>query len=98
MKETDIQKQITEYLTAKGFLVIRNYLGGIHYHGSKVRPNPNAGMPDLMCIKAGITHFIEVKATLGRISSKQKQWHKKAYDVGIVVHVFRSLDDCMNIF
>jgi len=96
--EKEIQTQIVSYLKARGFFVIRNYLGPVHYHGAKVRPNPNAGMPDLTVIKNGITGFIEVKKPKGIVSPKQKEWHLKAYKAGIVVHIFRSLDDCTAVF
>jgi Holliday junction resolvase len=98
MQESEIQKQIVEYLKNRGYFVIRNYLGPVHYHGAKTRPNPNSGMPDLMCIKAGLTHFIEIKTAKGKLSPKQIAWHSRAYEAGIIVHVFRSLDDCLQIF
>jgi len=99
MKESQIQKQIVDYLKASGFFVIRNYMGPIHVYGRDIiRPNPNAGMPDLMAIKAGLTHFIEVKTKTGKLSDKQKQWIEKAYRAGLLVHVFRSLDDCKEVF
>ena len=96
--EKEIQTQIVDYLKSRGFFVIRNYMGPIHYHGSKVRPNPNAGMPDLSIIKNGITSYIEVKKEKGKVSDKQKEWHLKAYKAGVVVHIFRSLEECMVVF
>ena len=96
--EKEIQTQIVDYLKSRGFFVIRNYMGPIHYHGAKVRPNPNAGMPDLTVIKNGRTYFIEVKKPKGKVSNKQKEWHQKAYKAGVVVHIFRSIEDCIDVF
>ena len=98
LKEKEIQTQIVDYLKLRGYFVIRNYLGPVHYHGSKIRPNPNAGMPDLTIIKAGRTYFIEVKKHDGIVSAKQKEWHMKAYKAGVVVHIFRSIKDCIEVF
>lgn len=49
-----------------------------------------AGVPDLVFVWAGKTHYIEVKTATGRLSDRQKALHQKWSEQGVDVRVVRS--------
>lgn len=95
--EKDIQKDIADYLKARGFLVWKNHMGAMQM-GAKRCKNPNTGMPDLCAVKNGKTYYIEVKTPKGKVSNSQREWHEKAYKHGVIVHVLSSIDETAEIF
>jgi hypothetical protein len=51
------------------------------------------GVPDLLIWLPGGGHFqIELKARAGRLSAHQAAWISRMTDMGVAVHVVRSLD------
>jgi hypothetical protein len=51
------------------------------------------GVPDLLVWLPGGGHFqIELKAKAGRLSAHQSAWISRMTDMGVAVHVVRSLD------
>lgn len=99
MKETDIQRQIIDYLTLCGHLVCRMPMGGVrHTLNGKTfyKKNPLKGFPDLFFFHAdrsGTMICIEVKTEKGRQSAEQKQWQAQLKAYGIECFVARSVDD-----
>ena len=52
-----------------------------------------AGIPDLLVWLPSGGHFqIELKAGSGRLSAQQATWISRISDMGVAVHVIRSLD------
>lgn len=49
-----------------------------------------AGVPDLVFVWAGKTHYIEVKTANGRLSPGQIELHKKWAEQGVQVNVMRT--------
>ncbi len=96
--ESQIQKEIVDYLQSKGYFVWKNLTEGMRTSGRGRAKNPNAGMPDLCAVKNGITHYIEIKTQTGRLSENQLKWHSRAYTVGVIVHIFSSVTDCAVVF
>ncbi len=52
-----------------------------------------AGIPDLIVILQGKVIFVEVKTSVGRLSTSQKEIHKKMSGLGFEVVVVRSLEE-----
>jgi hypothetical protein len=98
MLERQIQSDIKNTLEKMGYMVWKNLTEGMRTGGNGRAKNPNKGLPDLSAIKNGNTHYIEVKTKNGELSNHQRQWHQKAYNHGVVVHVVTSVDDILNIF
>ena len=52
-----------------------------------------SGVPDLVFVWNGKTHYIEVKCEKGRLSENQKALHQKWMEQGVEVKVMRSSDE-----
>lgn len=52
-----------------------------------------SGVPDLVFVWAGKTHYIEVKCEKGKLSENQKALHQKWMEQGVEVKVMRSSDE-----
>ena len=87
LTETDIRKQIKEYLQWNGWFVF------YHLQGLGCYP----GLPDLEAIKNGKTVYIEVKKQNGRQNQKQKMFQENIERHGGVYEVARSLEDAQRI-
>lgn len=95
MKESDIQKQILEYLKAKGYLVWRNYVGPVLQGNKRFTKNPMAGLPDILGIcrnRPGVLFGIEVKTEEGVLSEKQKNWILDLKSHGALVFVADNIE------
>lgn len=55
-----------------------------------------AGVPDLVFVWNGKTHYIEVKTEKGRLSEQQKALHQKWAEQGVLVNVCRSSEEIIN--
>jgi hypothetical protein len=55
-----------------------------------------SGVPDLVFVWAGKTHYIEVKTENGYLSKNQKALHQKWAEQGVEVKVMRSSDEIVN--
>ena len=78
MSESDIQKQIIDYLRLKGYMHWRNYVGPILRGPRKLlSKNPMAGMPDILGVFNSHHRLfaIEVKTPKGKLADKQKSGH-----------------------
>jgi hypothetical protein len=56
-----------------------------------------AGVPDLVFVWAGKTHYIEVKTAKGVLSPQQKALHQKWAEQGVIVNVVRSSEEIIAI-
>jgi Holliday junction resolvase len=70
ISEQKIQTKIINQLTKEGWLCVK-----------LIKTSKN-GIPDLLCLKDGITMFIEVKKPNGRLSELQKIRIKQLQDLG----------------
>ena len=87
MKETDIRKQIQDYLRWSGWFVYYN-LAGL---GS------NPGLSDLVAVKNGQVIHIEVKTKKGRQSEKQQDFQADLEAAGGRYILARGVDDVANL-
>ena len=105
MKESDIQKQILDYL-----LILEN-MGKLYYSRfntvgiydpkykgyRKPSIHNKSGIPDIMVIKDRQVIFLEVKSDKGKQSEAQHDFHEVCRSEGILYYVVRSLDEVINI-
>jgi hypothetical protein len=56
-----------------------------------------AGVPDLVFVWNGKTHYIEVKTEKGRLSEQQKALHQKWAEQGVEVKVCRTSEEIIAI-
>lgn len=95
MLEQELQKQIIDFLTAKGWLVWKNK--NINRTTGKYITGQQKGVPDLTAIKKGFTWFLEIKTESGRLSEDQKEFGKKIIAHGGRVSVLRSVNDAKEL-
>jgi hypothetical protein len=93
MKESDLQKQILDYLDLKRIFHYRNNSGAFvdsqkHFYRFGV-----LGSPNIICVIAGQHLGIEVKAPKGKQSDHQKEFQKNLGAAGGRYILARSLDD-----
>lgn len=81
--ETDIMRDIRDFLRLHGWKVVRNHQS----LGSE------KGVPDLTAIRGGQTVWIEVKTPKGRLSKHQEAWLQDLEDHGGWWIVARSIED-----
>lgn len=94
MTETEIQKEIKDYLEDKGYLVYRMNSGRGRYNIRMAPP----GTPDLLVIlNNGQSIWIEVKQPGLKCTDIQKEMHQKLIDKGQKVMVAYNKDDVKNI-
>jgi Holliday junction resolvase len=90
MKESEIQKDIIDYLKNAGCLVFRMNAGMAKYN-VKLAPN---GTPDLLAItKKGTLLWLEVKTETGKLNDNQIRMHKLLQERLQVVETVRSVKD-----
>jgi len=102
MKESIIQQQICDYLSAKGFFYFS--IPNEHWNISHAqrtlfkKMGMLPGMPDLCVITDwGHVFFIEVKNETGKVSEQQKRIHEVLKRKGFAVYVVRSLEETIKI-
>lgn len=89
--ETEIQKEIMDYLTLHGWVVYRMNSG--RRAGTRLH---DTGTPDLMAQKNGITIWIEVKRPGKKPTKAQLEAHQKIRDNGFKVYVVTSLKELLS--
>jgi Holliday junction resolvase len=80
ISESKRQSKIINQLTKEGWLCVK-----------LIKTNKN-GIPDLMCLKNGITMFIEVKRPNGKLSELQKIRIKQLQDLGFDCKIWTDYD------
>jgi len=93
LSESEIQKQIIDYCTAKGCLVFRMNSGSRNYN-NKQAPK---GTPDLLVVKKPVAVWIEVKTPTGKVSEVQEEMHSELRKRCQRVIIARCLEDVMEI-
>lgn len=100
-RETDIQRAICDYLTAKKHFFWRtNNIPAYDTVRNTFRAMPKYSMhgtPDLIVIKDGFFIGLEVKNAKGKLSAGQKAFAKLCKDSGAEYYVVRSIDDVKEI-
>ena len=95
--EKDTQRQIIDYLKLTGWSVYRTNNAATWnakcqayiWHGKK-------GYPDITAIKGKILMYVEVKSSVGKLSTDQAEFQKLISEVDQVMAVTaRSLDDIL---
>jgi Holliday junction resolvase len=81
--ETDIRRQIQDYLRIRGWFVFYNLQGLGSYRG----------ISDLTAVRAGRVLFIELKTARGRQSDYQKQFQADLEAAGGEYVLCRGVDD-----
>jgi hypothetical protein len=102
MKESTIQQQICDYLSAAGYFYFS--VPNEHYNISHAQRTTlkkmglTPGIPDLVvCSPGRRVIFIEVKNETGVVSKDQKIVHAALRRIGHVVYVVRSVEDVISI-
>lgn len=85
--ETDIRRQIQDYLRLTGFFVYYNLQGLGSF----------PGLSDLVAVKNGRVVHIEVKTPRGRQSERQKQFQQRLEEAGGKYVVARGIEDVMSL-
>ncbi|EGG92988.1 hypothetical protein IMCC1989_1941 [gamma proteobacterium IMCC1989] len=86
MRESVIEKKVTEYAKEQGWL---------SYKWS----SPNSrGVPDRLYFKRCLVVVVEFKATNKKPSKLQKEIHKKLNEQGFLVHVIDSIETGKQLF
>jgi hypothetical protein len=83
MREATIVRAIKVQLLKAGWFVFK-------IHGG---PLQIAGMPDLLCLRAGVYVWLEVKGPDGRLSNRQQWIHEFLRGKGADVRVVRGVDE-----
>lgn len=83
LSETDIRKQIQDYLRWQGWFVYYNLQGLGSY----------PGLSDLVAVKNGRVVHIEIKKSTGRQSDKQKKFQKDLERAGGEYLIARKTED-----
>lgn len=82
--ETDIRRQVRDYLRIKGWFVFHILQGGVGVY---------RGITDLIAVKAGRVIFLELKTRTGRQSDYQKQFQSDLEAHGGEYVLCRGVDD-----
>ena len=92
-KESEIQKQILDWLNHSGFMAWKNHVGPVFMSG-RMAPNPCKGSADIFAIKQGMFFAIEVKTPIGVLAPHQKLWLERARSYGAIALVATSVEEC----
>ena len=101
MKESIIQQQICDYLSAAGVFYFS--IPNEHYnisHGQRVtlhKMGMLSGIPDICILANNTCYFLEVKNETGKPSKQQLIIHKALTDKGYKVAIVRSVEDVKTI-
>ncbi len=81
--ESDIQRNIRDFLRYKGWMVWKNH--------QSLGSTP--GVPDLQAVKAGLTIYVEVKTSRGQLTAAQEEFRRQLEAHGAVFILARSIKD-----
>ena len=97
MKESEVQKQILDYLALKRVFHYRNNSGAFVDSQKHFYRFGALGSPDIICVINGQFVGIEVKAPKGKQSQYQKEFQKNLEAAGGRYVLAYSLVDIMNV-
>lgn len=93
--ETEIKKEITDFLKMCGYKVLRQHAGRVRHNMHNCEP----GTPDIQAIGPENTHFfIETKRPGKDLNSNQKKVIPKLREWGHTVYVVHSVDELKHLF
>jgi len=101
MKESIIQQQICDYLSAVGVFYFS--IPNEHYnisHGQRVtlhKMGMLSGIPDICVLANGTAYFLEVKNETGKPSKQQLLIHNILTEKNFKVAIVRSVEDVQKI-
>lgn len=95
MKESDVQRQILDYLALKRIFHYRNNSGAFKRDDGHFYRFGATGSPDIICVVNGQYVGIEVKAANGKQSDHQKEFQKSLDAAGGKYILAYSLEDVM---
>jgi len=91
VRESDIQRQIRDYLSLRRIFHYRNNSGGFKDTNQHFYRFGVFGSPDIICVIEGRYVGIEVKASKGRQSEHQKAFQRELEEAGGLYIIARSL-------
>lgn len=100
LKESDLQKQILDYLRLKGYLAFKHHSTGFTVRSGKVMAFKygHKGIADIIgTTKNGIFFAIEVKMPKKKLSPDQEKFLEKVNKSNGIAIVAYSLDDVSEI-
>lgn len=97
VKESDLQKQILDWLAWNKIFCWRNNTGAFMREGHFYRFGKK-GSSDIFALKDGKLYAIECKATKGKLSTEQLEFLADVEKNGGVTIVARSLDNVLAKF
>jgi hypothetical protein len=53
------------------------------------------GFPDLVAVRRGVSHFLEVKMAKGALTEAQVKLHRRMAAAGLAVHIVRTPDEAL---
>lgn len=94
MSESDIQKQILDWLEVRNaFPCLLGRKGKARYTSRYMR----SGLPDIFCVFKNKAVFIEVKRPKGVVSDEQIQFIHELISRGITAFIAESLEDVIQM-
>lgn len=97
-RESAILKSITDYLTLKRFLFVRNNSGSFPMEKGGWMRTGSTGSPDIFVfLEGGVCVGLEVKTAKGKLRPSQEEWKKRAEKIGMRYEIVCSLDDVIKI-
>lgn len=96
LKETDIQRQILDYLSQVGIFTRRNNSGAVKRGSTWVRYG-HPGSPDIEGILPDGKYLgIETKTDIGKLSTVQESFHMMVGSMNGVIFVARNLQNVID--
>lgn len=96
MLESELQKQVIDYLRFNGFFVYKNNVSGVKTKWGIVK-NSTSGIADLTCIKQSKILMIECKQQGKYQKPIQREFEKNWTEHGGSYYVVRNIDDVEQI-
>lgn len=97
MKESDIQRQILDYL-AKRHVWHRRFNSGVARIGGRYVRFGTPGLPDILARPRKTLVWIEVKQPGKYLTPEQRQWKEESEKFGDIFITARSVEDVMALF
>lgn len=93
MKESEVQRQILDYLALERIFHYRNNSGAFVDSDKHFYRFGTLGSPGIICVIDGQFVGIEVKAPKGKQSDHQKEFQRRLEEVGGRYFIAHSLED-----
>ena len=97
MRESDIQRQILDYLAMRG-VWHRRFNSGVAKMGGRFIRFGTPGLPDIMARTKNTIIWIEVKQPGKYLAPEQRRWKEEAEGFGDTFILSRSVEDVSQLF